>query len=88
MLSSLILSLAAASPMLLAARAQDIITDDTFFYGQSEPVYPTPEASELGAWADAITKAKHFVSQLTLEEKVYIVSGKMYRRCVAYRDPV
>lgn len=88
MLSSLILSLAAASPMLLAARAQDIITEDTFFYGQSEPVYPTPEASELGAWADAITKAKHFVSQLTLEEKVYIVSGKMYRRCVAYRDPV
>lgn len=88
MLSSLILSLAAASPMFLAARAQDIITDDTFFYGQSEPVYPTPEASELGAWADAITKAKHFVSQLTLEEKVYIVSGKMYRRCVAYRDPV
>lgn len=71
MLSSLILSWAALSPLLLAVQAQDVVTDDTFFYGQSEPVYPTPETSELGAWADAVGKAKEFVGQLTLEEKVW-----------------
>lgn len=70
MLSSLILKWAALSPLLLAAQAQDIITADTFFYGQSEPVYPTPETAGIGAWADAVSKAREFVSQLTLEEKV------------------
>lgn len=31
-------------PFLLAcATAQDVITDDTYFYGQSEAVYPTRE---------------------------------------------
>ncbi|RYP29554.1 hypothetical protein DL767_006682 [Monosporascus sp. MG133] len=75
MLSSVILSLAAVSPLLLAAQAQEVITDDTFFYGQSEPVYPTPETPELGAWADAVSKARQFVSQLTLEEKVNLTAG-------------
>ncbi|KAK7755329.1 hypothetical protein SLS62_002555 [Diatrype stigma] len=75
MLSSLILSWAALAPLLLEVRAQDVITDDTFFYGQSEPVYPTPETSELGAWADAVSKAKAFVGQLTLEEKVNLTAG-------------
>ncbi|RYP04174.1 hypothetical protein DL764_004625 [Monosporascus ibericus] len=75
MLSSVILSWAAVSPLLLAAQAQEIITDDTFFYGKSEPVYPTPETPELGAWAGAVRKARQFVSQLTLEEKVNLTAG-------------
>lgn len=50
--------------------AQDIITDDTLFYGQSPPVYPSPNGTGIGDWADAYTKARALVAQLTLEEKV------------------
>ncbi|KAH7191783.1 glycoside hydrolase superfamily [Fusarium flagelliforme] len=64
-----------ALPFLTLALAANVITDDTHFYGQSEPVYPTPEQAEIGAWADAITKAKGLVAQLTLEEKVNLTAG-------------
>ncbi|KAF4454371.1 putative beta-glucosidase precursor [Fusarium austroafricanum] len=74
-LSSL-LALALLSQGLVAQeQPKDAITDDTFFYGQSPPVYPTPEQSDEGAWSDAVSKAKHFVSQLTLEEKVNLTAG-------------
>ncbi|KAK9774050.1 putative Glycoside hydrolase superfamily [Seiridium cardinale] len=53
----------------------DVITSDLIFYGQSEPVYPTPELTANGSWGDAITKAQAFVSQLTLEEKVNFTGG-------------
>ena len=32
-----------ALPFLTLALAANVITDDTHFYGQSEPVYPTRE---------------------------------------------
>ncbi|KAF2965351.1 hypothetical protein GQX73_g8230 [Xylaria multiplex] len=51
------------------------ITDDAFFYGQSEPVYPSPPMKGTGAWADAYDKAVNFVGQLTTEEKVLLASG-------------
>ncbi|OIW32664.1 glycoside hydrolase family 3 protein [Coniochaeta ligniaria NRRL 30616] len=57
------------------ACAQDVITSDTHFYGQSPPVYPSPNATGLGNWADAYSKAKTFVSQLSLEEKVNLTAG-------------
>ncbi|KAH9906814.1 glycoside hydrolase family 3 protein [Xylariomycetidae sp. FL2044] len=53
----------------------DFITDDTYFYGQSEPVYPSPAITGAGAWADAYQKAVEFVKQLTIEEKVALASG-------------
>ncbi|KAI4861740.1 glycoside hydrolase family 3 protein [Hypoxylon rubiginosum] len=52
-----------------------LITDDTYFYGQSEPVYPSPAMTGVGTWADAYTKAVDFVNQLTTEEKVLLASG-------------
>lgn len=52
------------------SNAQDIITDDTVFYGQSPPVYPSPNGTGSGDWGEAYTKARAFVGQLTLEEKV------------------
>ncbi|ROW13213.1 hypothetical protein VPNG_04888 [Cytospora leucostoma] len=55
--------------------AQDIITDDTLFYGQSPPVYPSPNGTGIGDWADAYTKARALVAQLTLEEKVNLTGG-------------
>ncbi|KAI8629952.1 beta-glucosidase M [Xylariaceae sp. FL1651] len=53
----------------------DTITDDTYFYGQSEPVYPSPPMTGTGDWADAYDKAVKFVDQLTVEEKVTLASG-------------
>lgn len=44
-------------------------------YGSSPPVYPTPNATGAGGWADAFAKAKAFVAQLTLEEKSIMVTG-------------
>ncbi|KAI0016551.1 glycoside hydrolase family 3 protein [Xylariomycetidae sp. FL0641] len=52
-----------------------LITDDTHFYGQSEPVYPSPKGSGTGNWADSYKKATDFVNQLTTEEKVGLASG-------------
>ncbi|KEZ40873.1 hypothetical protein SAPIO_CDS7935 [Scedosporium apiospermum] len=44
-------------------------------YGHSEPVYPSPETSGAGGWESALVKARDFVSELTLEEKSYMVTG-------------
>lgn len=51
------------------------ITDDSYFYGQSEAVYPSPEITGLGAWADSYTRAKAFVGRMTLDEKISLTSG-------------
>ncbi|KAI1344859.1 glycoside hydrolase family 3 protein [Xylariaceae sp. FL0016] len=53
----------------------DVITTDTFFYGESPSVYPSPLMTGSGSWADAHSKAVAFVSQLTLAEKVGVASG-------------
>ncbi|KAI1141252.1 glycoside hydrolase family 3 protein [Hypoxylon sp. FL0543] len=55
--------------------AQSIITDDTTFYGQSPPVYPSPNGTGLGDWADSYSKARALVAQMTLEEKVNLTGG-------------
>ncbi|KAI1841675.1 hypothetical protein JX266_012140 [Neoarthrinium moseri] len=55
--------------------AQDIISEDTAFYGHSPPVYPSPNGAGVGNWKDAYAKAADFVSQLTLEEKVNLTGG-------------
>ncbi|RWA06820.1 hypothetical protein EKO27_g8291 [Xylaria grammica] len=55
--------------------AQDVITDDTFFYGQSPPVYPSPQGTGTGDWADAYSQAKDLVSELSREEKVTLTGG-------------
>ncbi|KAF2972269.1 hypothetical protein GQX73_g1249 [Xylaria multiplex] len=54
------------------AKANYNITDDTVFYGQSPPVYPSPNGTGIGDWADAYAKARVLVSKMTLEEKVNI----------------
>ena len=41
----------------------------------SPPKYPSPWGEGLGDWAQAYGKAKAFVSQLTLEEKVNLTTG-------------
>lgn len=45
----------------------------------SPPVYPSPWADpNADGWADAYAKAKSFVSQLTLLEKVNLTTGVGY----------
>ncbi|ROT41385.1 beta-glucosidase [Sodiomyces alkalinus F11] len=51
------------------------MTDDSFFYGLSPPVYPSPEMEGLGAWSDAFEKARDMVGEMTLEEKVSLTGG-------------
>lgn len=46
--------------------------DDVKF---SPPFYPSPWMSGQGEWADAYEKARDFVSQLTLLEKVNLTTG-------------
>ncbi|KAI0864338.1 beta-glucosidase M [Xylaria cubensis] len=53
----------------------DVVMDDTYFYGLSEPVYPSPPTNGTGTWADAYSKAVQFVNQLTMEEKASLASG-------------
>ncbi|SMR54656.1 unnamed protein product [Zymoseptoria tritici ST99CH_1E4] len=45
-------------------------------YGNSPAVLPSPNATGVGGWEDALEKAKAFVSQLTLEEKAFMVTGQ------------
>ncbi|KAK4497776.1 hypothetical protein PRZ48_010429 [Zasmidium cellare] len=45
-----------------------------YTYGNSPPVYPSPEGSGLGEWAEAYSHAKELVSQMTDEEKNLILT--------------
>ncbi|KAM3506336.1 hypothetical protein MY11210_007591 [Beauveria gryllotalpidicola] len=66
---------AVAVQAIAVVASGDVITNDTYFYGQSPPVYPSPEMSATGPWVDAYAKAKHLVSQMTLAEKVSLTGG-------------
>ncbi|KAK4063280.1 CAZyme family GH3 [Trichoderma aggressivum f. europaeum] len=55
--------------------AGDVITDDAHFYGQSPPVYPSPEMVGGNEWEAAFQKAKVLVGKMTLEEKVNLTAG-------------
>ncbi|KAI0871727.1 glycoside hydrolase superfamily [Hypoxylon argillaceum] len=55
--------------------AQDVITEDSAFYGESPPVYPTPQGTGTGDWAAAYAQAQEIVSQLSREEKVNLTGG-------------
>lgn len=52
----------------------DVIETDSYFYGQSPLVKP-PRATGAGNWSDAYAKAKSFVAQLTLDEKINFTAG-------------
>lgn len=71
------------------ATAVTNIIDDKYFYGQSPPVYPSPNTTGLGGWADAVQKARLFVSQLTLEEKSNLTCGAAIPNgCNGYVAPI
>ncbi|KAI0126114.1 glycosyl hydrolase family 3 N terminal domain-containing protein [Xylariales sp. AK1849] len=57
------------------ATENDIVSEDVFFYGESDPVYPTPIMNNTGPWVESLFKARELVAQMTLEEKVNLTSG-------------
>ncbi|KAJ5169240.1 uncharacterized protein N7482_004834 [Penicillium canariense] len=67
---SLLLSLSMGTISL-----SQVITSDTYFYGQSPPVYPSPEGTGSGNWESAYQKARSFVGKLTVEEKLNFTAG-------------
>ncbi|KAJ2993877.1 hypothetical protein NUW58_g1704 [Xylaria curta] len=68
---------------------QDIATDDAAFYGQSPPVYPSPQGIGIGDWANAYSQAKAAVSQLSREEKVNLTGGvSVNNACSGFISPV
>jgi beta-glucosidase len=50
----------------------------------SPPFYPSPEVQGTGKWADAIAKAREYIANFTLEEKVALTTGVGWQggRCV------
>ncbi|KAF2176435.1 glycoside hydrolase family 3 protein [Zopfia rhizophila CBS 207.26] len=69
-------ALAAASAVHRKTR-QSAITEDSYFYGQSPPVYPSPRMDpQLDPWAEAYAKAQALVGQMTIEEKANITVGR------------
>ncbi|CAK3885852.1 glycoside hydrolase family 3 [Lecanosticta acicola] len=64
-------ALLATIPLALAQSS----TNSTLDNAQSPPKYPSPWGEGLGDWQDAYLKAKAFVEQLTLVEKVNLTTG-------------
>ncbi|GHJ89176.1 hypothetical protein NliqN6_5578 [Naganishia liquefaciens] len=56
----------------------------------SPPFYPSPETRGKGNWTFAVEKARTFVAQLTLEEKVNLTTGVGWQggRCVGNIPPI
>ena len=44
-------------------------------YGRSAPTYPTPQGIGRGEWAEAYSRAKELVGQMTNDEKNNITYG-------------
>lgn len=73
---AVVAALAALSLVNLAtSQSAKVVQSDTFFYGQSPPVYPSPQVSGRGGWDEALSNAQAMVSQMSLEEKVNITGG-------------
>ncbi|KAH7121520.1 glycoside hydrolase family 3 protein [Dactylonectria macrodidyma] len=75
MASSFISAGIAVLTALTAVQAQDVITEDSYFFGESPAVFPSPEMSSVGPWSTAYARAKALVAQMTIEEKVNLTAG-------------
>ncbi|OJJ87957.1 glycoside hydrolase family 3 protein, partial [Aspergillus glaucus CBS 516.65] len=74
MLQTSIIGILYALSLWSATNAENI-TSDSYFYGQSPPVYPSPEGTGSGSWATAYRKARDLVEKLSPEEKVSLTAG-------------
>ncbi|RDL36481.1 uncharacterized protein BP5553_05833 [Venustampulla echinocandica] len=77
-------ALALLAPVYLFDGAtSQAIGNDSYFYGDSPPVYPSPQGTGLGYWNASYTKAKALVAQLTRDKKNNLTYGadKVYNGC-------
>lgn len=74
MLYLILLASLISQSQLVIAQNGSIITNDTYFYGES-PLVPPPAGTGAGNWSAAYGKAKAFVAQLSLDEKVNFTAG-------------
>ncbi|KAH9217428.1 glycosyl hydrolase family 3 N terminal domain-containing protein [Leptodontidium sp. 2 PMI_412] len=74
MLYSFLSAAALLAPAL--AVVQPLNTTILGQYGHSPAVYPSPNATGVGGWEEALAKAKEFTAQLTPAEKADMVTGK------------
>ncbi|KAI9050093.1 hypothetical protein LZ554_006236 [Drepanopeziza brunnea f. sp. 'monogermtubi'] len=72
MLACLATKINVASSLVSRQTSPNVNTSDSRY---SPPFYPSPWMNGQGEWADAYAKAKDFVSQLTLLEKVNLTTG-------------
>jgi hypothetical protein len=73
-----VVALAAVSPALVSAQNDTAIAANLeryWSYGRSPAVYPTPQMSGSGGWAEAYEFARNLVSQMTNDEKNNITYG-------------
>ncbi|KAL2075129.1 hypothetical protein VTL71DRAFT_71 [Oculimacula yallundae] len=74
MLYSFLSAAALLAPAL--AVVQPLNTTILGQYGHSPAVYPSPNATGIGGWEEALVKARAWTAQLTLEEKADMVTGR------------
>ena len=69
--------LMATAPAVLAQGEPENVEPDLHYPREPDSPYsyPSPNATGVGGWDVAMAKAKRFVSQLTIEEKVSICTG-------------
>ncbi|KAF9884618.1 hypothetical protein FE257_001440 [Aspergillus nanangensis] len=70
-----LVGLLASISLSRAAPSSQNISSDSYFYGDSPPVYPSPQGAGTGSWAASYKQAKEFVAQLTPEEKIILTAG-------------
>jgi hypothetical protein len=63
------------SDAIFKRAAQPFNSNYTGPFYQSPPAYPSPWGAGTGDWGAAYAKARAFVSQLTLMEKVNLTTG-------------
>ncbi|KAJ0119340.1 hypothetical protein J7T55_013578 [Diaporthe amygdali] len=65
------------------------VQSDTYFYGQSPAVEPSPNISGIGTWANSLSRAQAMVSNMTLDEKISLTAGSSSDTgCVGYLNPI
>lgn len=73
----------------IAKSPSEVIQSDSYFYGQSPPVYPSPEGKGLGSWEVAYHDAAALVTKMSLEEMVTLTEGVGSNTgCVGFVSPV
>lgn len=53
--------------------SNDTISSNSYFYGSSPSVYPSPLGDGRSGWQDAYNKAAALVSRMTVEKKVALI---------------